>query len=438
MLRLYKKNKNLAGLHYFCSMIEKPYIYIIGAGVSGLTAAITLHKNGYNPVILEKSNHVGGRLRTTVSNGIVMDHGFQVLLESYPGAQEFLDLAALEPTHFTPGSMIFKDGTQHKLGDPRRDSSLLFGTLTAGVGSLKDKWLVFTLSRKLTQKSLTAIFETPEVTTLAYLKAYGFSDTMINDFFKPFYTGIFLESELATSSRMFEFVFKMFSTGSALLPKKGIQAIAQQLAAQIPVENIQLNTAVQSVVGDTITLENGTQIKADYVILATAPGSLVPNLPDTGRQWQSVTNLYFETDHTGFDMPIIGLIANEECLVNNFHFMHDVIDGHKNVLSATVVKTHTLSKEQLAQRVTKELREQANIKVGELIQTFTIPQALPVLESLNYAIPTTETQLTNTIYLAGDYLSNGSLNAAMLNGKHAALAVSSHIADFTVAALPVV
>ena len=38
-----------------------------------------------------------------------------------------------------------------------------------------------------------------------------------------------------------------------------------------------------------------------------------------------------------------------------------------------------------------------------------------------------ETQLTDSVFLAGDQLSNGSLNAAMLNGKAAANAVISKI-----------
>lgn len=422
---------------YFCIMEEKKAIYIIGAGMSGLTAAVTLQKQAFEPVILEQSAHVGGRLQTTNLNGVILDHGFQVMLDAYPAVHEFLDVAALNLIKFVPGSIVHMDGKAHKIGDPRRSSGFLWSTLTAGVGSLKDKWLMFSLSRKLTKKSLSAIFETPEQTTLQYLQEFGFSDKIINQFFKPFYTGIFLETELATSSRMFEFVFKMFSEGNATIPAGGIQAIAKQLAAQIPSQNIRLRTAVKSVVGDVITLEDGTTIHSDYTIVACAPGAVVPNLAGEKLAWHAVTNLYFETDYTGQDMPIINLIVNEDSLVNNFHCLHDVFPGHKNVLSASVVKSHNLNDAKLAERVTQQLRELADVKVGDLIKMFHINKALPALETLQYSMQSTETQLTENIYLAGDQLSNGSLNAAMLNGKAAAQAVISRVEDNVVAALPV-
>ena len=41
-------------------------------------------------------------------------------------------------------------------------------------------------------------------------------------------TGIFLENELKTSSRMFEFVFKMFSEGDTAIPGRGMGMIPKQ------------------------------------------------------------------------------------------------------------------------------------------------------------------------------------------------------------------
>ena len=73
------------------------------------------------------------------------------------------------------------------------------------------------------KKSVQDIFTTKEQTTLSYLKEFGFSKQIISDFFLPFFTGIFLETELKTSSRMFEYVFKMFAEGMAYIPENGIE-----------------------------------------------------------------------------------------------------------------------------------------------------------------------------------------------------------------------
>ena len=46
-------------------MSEKK-IYIVGAGLSGLIAALELEKAGLSPVILEASDRVGGRMKTDI------------------------------------------------------------------------------------------------------------------------------------------------------------------------------------------------------------------------------------------------------------------------------------------------------------------------------------------------------------------------------------
>jgi len=140
-----------------------------------------------------------------------------------------------------------------------------------------------------------------------------------------------------------------------------------------------------------------------------------------------VQTLYFATEVIGFKQAIIGLIAGENCLSNNFHFLNDCFPNHDKVVSVTVVKKHDLSLDQLAQQVRTELVQQANIELGKLLHDVTIHKALPQLDSLQYCMNDTETQLTEHIYLAGDHLSNGSLNAAMLNGKAAANAVIAKI-----------
>ena len=55
--------------------------------------------------------------------------------------------------------------------------------------------------------------------------------------------------EKATSSRFFEFVFKMFSEGRACVPARGMQAIPQQLAARLPEGAVRLNTPVEALDG---------------------------------------------------------------------------------------------------------------------------------------------------------------------------------------------
>jgi hypothetical protein len=57
------------------------------------------------------------------------------------------------------------------------------------------------------------------------------------------------------------------------------------------------------------------------------------------------------------------------------------------------------------------------------LATYSIPQSLPVVEDLRYEIDFTQYRLTDSIFLAGDYLLNASLDAAMRSGRGAAKAL---------------
>ena len=401
-------------------------IHIIGAGVSGLIAAQVLEANGYHPVIMEATDRVGGRVKTDIINSYQLDHGFQVLLTAYPAAQKFLDLDALELQHFLPGATVFNQGKKRTLGDPLRNVSLLFPTLMSGIGTISDKLKIFKLNRLLKKTSLTTIFSKPEKNTLQYLVDFGFTDEIISLFFKPFFSGIFLEPELQTSSRMFEFIYKMFGEGFAALPKAGIEAIPKQLKSKLKHTTFHFNTNVQVVNDGKITLSNGAEIESHFTIIATEPSAIVANLKNQETRWKSCDTLYFETDNKLIDKPLIGLIADQDTLINNIFYhtslsLHSV--GEKQLVSVTVVKDHELSKEALTAQIQKELNQYCGLNSCSLLQHYTIPRALPQLDNIHYEMLPSETRLTTSIFLAGDTQLNGSLNAAMISGERAALGV---------------
>ena len=69
------------------------------------------------------------------------------------------------------------------------------------------------------------------------------------------------------------------------------------------------------------------------------------------------------------------------------------------------------------------------MSVGIFIKHYKIKKALPKLINLQYEISSTETKLKSTLFLAGDQLLNGSLNAAMIAGERAALGVIQTLED---------
>lgn len=414
-----------------CKMNKQDFkIHIVGAGISGLTAATVLEQNGYFPVIIEASDREGGRVKTDIVNGYQLDHGFQVLLTAYPAAQKYLDYESLELQNFLPGASIFKNKKQEIIGDPLRDASLLLSTVFANVGTVADKLKILKLNTRLKKKTIEEIFSDKEQTTLSYLKELDFSSSMINDFFKPFFSGIFLEDKLETSSRMFEFVYKMFGEGDAAVPKGGMEEIPKQLLHHLKNTVIKYNTSVSSISDDKIKLGNGEEIESDFIIVATEASNLIQNLKNQAIEWQSSDTLYFETENRTIKKPLIGLIANKSTVINNIFYhtsLETTTNTDKELLSVTVVDNQGLSGKALIDQVQKELKDLCGITSSTFIKHYRIPKSLPKLGELNYKISPSETRLTETIYLAGDVQLNGSLNAAMLAGESAALGVLENL-----------
>ena len=401
-------------------------IYIVGAGVSGLVAAQVLENQGYQPVILEASDRAGGRVKTDIKKGFQLDHGFQVLLSSYPAAQKYLDFKALKLQELKPGAVIFNNGKQQVIGDPLRDISTLFSTLFSGIGTLSDKFKIFQLNLKLKNKSIEAIFSSDEISTKVYLQEFGFSSQIITQFFTPFFKGIFLENELTTSSRMFEFVFKMFGEGLAVLPKGGIEEISKQLVSNLKHTTFQYNTQVSSVSDDEIVLHTGEKLVSTATIIATDASKLVRDAPSKNLIWKSCQTLYFTANKRVIEKPMIGLVSKKDSLINNIFYHTSVATNSNNteeLLSVTVVKEHQFSEKQLIAAVTKQLKEECTIDHLTFLAVYHIEKALPDLKDIKYEVSPSESQLSSGIFLAGDIQLNGSLNAAMIAGEKAALQV---------------
>lgn len=71
-------------------------VVVIGAGISGLTAAYLLHKKGYDVIVLEKKNEVGGSIETVIEKGFLFDRGPNSALETTPLIGQLVDELGLK------------------------------------------------------------------------------------------------------------------------------------------------------------------------------------------------------------------------------------------------------------------------------------------------------------------------------------------------------
>lgn len=403
-------------------------VLIIGAGMAGLACAVQLHRAGQAVRIFEASDGVGGRVRTDIVDGFLLDRGFQVYLDAYPQTGSLLDIEALELKAFEPGALIYQDGRLHRLMDAFRRPSSLWNSFTAPVGSVADKLRVAWLRNKLSNTSFDAIAAHEERTTESYLRDFGFSKTIIDRFFRSFYGGIFLERELRTSSRMFEFTFKLFSHGSATVPAKGMGEIPKQLASRLPPGTIQLNQAVQSVERDAITLCNGERIGGSATVVATdgtAAHALLPSLQRTTPDWRSVTNLYFAAERSPTrGEAILCLNGAGAGLVNNVCVLSDAAPSYapagQSLLSVSVLGLP--DEHGLIEQVRAELGAWfgADVATWRHLRTDRIRRGLP------HQLPHIDAPMTANeagVWFCGDYLSSASIEGAVCSGQQTAAAI---------------
>lgn len=412
-------------------MNESKPVIIVGAGMAGLSCAVHLSEAGVPVRVFEASDGVGGRVRTDEVDGFLLDRGFQVYLDAYPETGRLLDLDALDLKPFEPGALVYRDGKLHRLMDVFRRPGSALSSLRAPVGTFADKLRVGLLRTRILSRSLKAIGLREDQSTDRYLKEFGFTDAIIDRFFRSFYGGIFLERELRTSSRMFEFTFKMFGKGSATLPTKGMGEIPKQLAARLPEGCVSLGIPVSKVSSDGVTLQTGERIAGSAVVVATnvthACG-LLPELKANEPEWHSVTNLYFAAVESPVNKSIICLNGEGKGLVNNVCVLSDTAPAYaptgQSLISVSILGLQ--DEEDLPDRVREELSSWFGETVAQWrhLRTDRIRHALP--EQLPGAASQTHGFVkAGDVWVCGDHAMSASIEGAVISGKRVAEAILS-------------
>ena len=409
----------------------KEDVIIVGAGIAGLTAAVHLHRAGRKVLILEASDRAGGRIKTDLHEGFLLDRGFQVLLTAYPETKSLLNYSTLNLKKMLPGATVLYDGGQFEIADPFRRPSAALATLFAPVGTLKDKINTLWLKNRLQKLSIDAIFEQPEQTTSKQLIEYGFSPKMIERFYAPFMSGIFLENKLDTSRRMFDFVMKMFSDGDVAIPELGMEEIPKQLVTMLPINTVRCNTKVTAIEGNKIIIADGTILEANQILLATEANQLTHNfIPKQKMTSHQVTNIYFEATEAPTKKAVVLLNASKQKkFVNNLTVISNVSKAYapagKVLISVSYNGFPAFDDATLAQNMKQELKQWYGDKVDswKMLKGYRIEYALPTQQTVRNQISAEEIKISDVLYVCGDNLLNGSINAAMKTGRLAAEAM---------------
>src|ERR1700722_9600237 len=94
---------------------------VVEAGLAGLSCTLSLQASGIAVTLLEASDAPGGRIRTDMVEGFLLDRGFQVLLTAYPDAKRLLDTPALQMKTFRPGAFVWLSRRVHRFANRFRN-----------------------------------------------------------------------------------------------------------------------------------------------------------------------------------------------------------------------------------------------------------------------------------------------------------------------------
>ena len=427
-------------------------VIVVGAGLAGLACAADLAAAGAAVTVLEASDAVGGRMRTDRVNpgrrdGFLLDRGFQVFNTSYPQVQRRADLRALRLSAFTPGMLLHTGAGRLRFADPTRrpaeQGDLLRGRL-AGPGGLA---ALASLSARDMLLPARLLKRAPDHSTLAALAGARIPGELIERMFRPFLAGVFLEDQLETSGRFFHLAWRSMLRGTLCLPRRGIQAVPEQLAAGLPPGTVRLETPVRALAGSGVLLADGRELPADAVVVATGAATaeaLLPGLAVPGTR--TVTTVYHAAPASPLAEPT--LLVDTEGEILNTCVLSEVSPGY--AASGALISTSVLggggADREPAIRARLADLYQTDTAGWEHLDSYTIDGALPaMLPPLRLSQPCRVTGAGETgpagtdpaagpggpgtggpgtggprRYVCGDHRATGSVQGALASGARAA------------------
>jgi phytoene dehydrogenase-like protein len=406
-------------------------VVIVGAGLAGLACGKTLQQNNLSFIILEADDRPGGRIKTDLVDGYLLDHGFQVLQTGYPEAKKMLDYDALALKKFPSGVAVHRKQKNAIIADPRQHPRYLLSTVASTVGTLSDRLAMLKLSRFVCSGSIEELFEQQEETTIEFLQKWGFSKGFIRSFFVPFFAGTSLDPGIKASSRVLKYIFRVFTQGDAAVPAKGMGEIPGSLAADLPEEAIQYSKKVIKVAKGSVTLADGTVIYGREVVLATSLPALEELLPGALPQASSVGEkcLYYAADwQPPIKEPFLVLNGDGRGPINNMAFPSLVAPEYSSS-GKTLIAAVVLGDEMKRDNLERAVRDQCIEWFGRdaenwhHLRTYTIDHALPDQQAPTanpYCLPS---PIRPGIRLCGEYQSLPGIQWALLSGRKTAEAI---------------
>jgi protoporphyrinogen/coproporphyrinogen III oxidase len=277
-------------------------VIVIGAGITGLSAANALVRAGRKVMVLEAANRPGGRMTRLTRHGDAVDAGPQQVHDSYAELLEIIDLVGLKGElrpmqhrvqYLTPTGAPVMSYSQ-------ADTARLMGL--RGTVDLAQFYLrYFKFAKKFSEFEVTR--DIPEYDNVSALEATAWAGKKFQDFvLRPMtYAMTNTRPEYVNLYQMIGALKLRLTTQNYGLTV-GILGIAEHFAKRLPVT---YGKPVRSLIYEQnrvkgVLLADGRAMTAAHVIIATEAGGAAPLIPD---EWAPAKR--YLTTFTQTPMPLV-------------------------------------------------------------------------------------------------------------------------------------
>ena len=382
-------------------MANSSEVLIVGAGLAGINAAITLQAAGVDVQVVESSDRPGGRITSDLIDGFICDRGFQLINSKYPA---LVDLDVIKEIDFIAASRVIEvslGNDRHALGDPRVAPWTLLDRAT---GTMPEK-IALLRFLTFTPKKNTSVEEALKIMGTTYIRVL-----------RPFLHGVFLTELSNVDARYGQSIIKSFATGSPGVPRRGVAELPKALAARIT--SIRYGVQIDSI-DNGVAHSSVGDFKAKKIIIATdaTTATQLLGLNEVSRMAGCVT-WYHAVDTNPSDSGRLVVDGQSRGPIINTVVISDISSDYapagRHLISTTTVLGATES----------DVRRHLSIMWGtsthewQLIAKYEIPAALPI-QSVGREL-TQSVKISDSLYVVGDHRAVPSQQGALFSGRLAA------------------
>jgi hypothetical protein len=382
-------------------MSNSSEILIIGAGLAGMSAAITLQKAGRDVRIIESSDRPGGRVTSDIIDGFICDRGFQLINSKYPALQS---LDVIKEIDFIRAPRVIEvslGNDRRALGDPRVAP---WTALDRNTGTIPEKLFLlrFLASDPKENQSVEDVLKT---SGSVYIRAL-----------RPFLQGVFLTDPKNVDARYGQSIIKSFVTGSIGVPRKGVAELSKALALRI--NSLSYGVRADSLEGKVVQTSAG-EFTASTIVIATdaTTATQLLGLHEVPRMAGCITWYHAVANNPSGNGRLIVDGQNRGPIINSI-VMSDISSSYAPERQHLVSTTTDLGATESDVRRHLAIMWGISTHDWQLIAKYEIPAALPI-QSVGRALTQT-VKVSENVFVVGDHRAVPSQQGALFSGRLAA------------------